>query len=359
MPKSWNLTVTGLMVVALLIGLFPIFSDAQLSQVAARVSKKNLNKTQKKRIISLTKSIKKRWDMQRLSKSKLPTGWKSLSGNWEVVSEPEYPSNKVLRQKMLKREEQLLITQADYANFDFSVRLRADSFERKTRNWQMGILFRKVDDYHFYKLRITAGNIALIRYSLKNKEIIPGSSGSGKVAGTTGKLPKSGEQVLLILPIGSISDKWHTLKVQCYGERITIKLNDREVRSVNDVGIGAGKLGVFTYKTQAFIDDLKLTYLPVPKKINGILPVKKHYYPKKEGALLIYFNLKQSGRIDLSAFDSQKKLFAVITKNYYTAGINSVVWNGQSVLGKQLRPGRYTLKLQTEKATQQSNITIH
>ncbi len=304
----------------------------------------------------LTNPIRKKWTMQRLEGKALPMGWQSASGDWQITKEPQQPVNKVLRQKELRRSTQMLLSRADYANFEFSVRLRADTFDHKTKNWQMGVIFRRRDDQHYYKCRLTAANIALIRYDARPS--VSGKAPPVSVAGVTGKRPPAGEEVLFILPIGSKPDQWHTLSIGCYGDRITVGLNGKEVRVTNDAGMGAGKIGVFTYKTQAYLDDLKLSYLPLPPQDTVLLPAAKVYTPGKDDHLIIYFTLPQAGKVELSVVSHRQTLFDIVSKGYFSAGLNTVAWSGQGLMGKQPQPGRYDLVLSTDHGKHKAGLTI-
>ncbi len=304
----------------------------------------------------LTHPIRKKWTMQYLDSQALPIGWRAVSGDWQIATEPQQPVNKVLRQKALQRSVQVLLSRTDYSNFDFSVRLRADTFNRKTKNWQMGVIFRRRDGQHYYKCRLTAANIALIRYSTPKPEARGAKPVS--VAGVTGKRPPAGEQVLFILPIGSKPDQWHTLSVSCYGDRITVGLNGKKVRVTNDTGMGAGKIGVFTYKTQAYIDDLKISYLPLPPQGTVLLPVRKVYTPGKDDHLIIYFTLPRASSVELSVVNSRRALFDLVSKGYFSAGLNTVAWSGQGLMGKQPRPGHYYLILTSDQGKHQAGLTI-
>lgn len=335
-------------------------SPSAQSKSSSHSSKKKTTKPRKKRKkpAKLDELVKMKWDMQRVAENKLPSGWYSKSGKWVITKEPEHPANKVLRQVQLKKAVQQLTVKGKYANFNMSVKLRADSFKRKTKNWQMGVMFRQVDSNNYYKCRITAANIALVRYATTNQDILPSSGSNTRAAGATGKRAGRDEQVLLILPIGSTADRWHTLQVDCYGDRIRLTLNGREVRSVNDVGLGAGKISIYTYKTQAFIDDIKLKFYPLPQSSSKVLPLKPSYSVKKSDGLLIYYQIDQPGQAAMAVFNPYGKLFVSLFSGYHTAGLHSVVWYGQGTLGKQPIPGRYTIKLKSNKDVQRATVRI-
>jgi hypothetical protein len=231
--------------------------------------------------------IKRQWDFQKTTRKKLTTAWKPLAGKWRVGMEPGQADNRVLSQKDNRRRSQLFLSRSQYTNFEFSVRLWVDTSQDKTRNWQVGLIFRRMDAGCYYKLRVTSANIALSRHAPGCPAAIPGSESNTQAASATGRHAKTDEQMLMLLPLGVSPGKWYRLKVICLGEQITIKLDGKEIQTINDFGIGCGKLGLFTYKSRAFFDDLKLTYLPVPESSKGIWPHRKIFRPSQGTKVLV------------------------------------------------------------------------
>jgi flagellar hook capping protein FlgD len=327
-------------------------------QTKSVITKKTTTKKVKLGLSDLTKSIKRVWDFQDLGKKTIPKFWEPTSGQWELTFEPEHPGNKILKQKIVKRNFQYLLSKNKLINFEFSAKLRADSFEQKTRNWQMGLIFRQVNANYYYKFRITAANVALLRCTPQTVSVLPGSQGSTSAASATGRTGKKDEQMLMILPLTNTTDQWHTLSVACYGDRIILKLNGREIRMVTDSIIGSGKVGVYTYKTQAFVDDIRLFYLPVPEMKENIFLNRKVFKRKKDRELLIYYKVLKAGPAELKVLDPKGKVFTILSKGLHSAGFHSVPWTGQGMDGKIAVPGTYTIELKTAGKKHRSKIPV-
>ncbi len=306
--------------------------------------KKIVSGKQKTDLSDFGQVIKRQWDFQKNTQKKLTVAWKPLAGQWRVGIEPGQADNRVLNQTDNRRRSQIFLSRAKYTNFEFSVRLRVDTSRDQTRNWQAGLIFRRVDADSYYKLRVTSANIALSRHAPGCPAVIPGSESSTKAASATGKHAKADEQMLMMLPLGVSPDKWYVLKVICLGEQITIKLDGKEIRTINDFGIGCGKLGLFTYKSRAFFDDLQLTYLPVTKISKGIRPHRKVFQPSRGRKLLVYYRNPKTGPITVRVMDNRGELFNVLTQGVHRAGINSVVWDGWGISGRKPEAGRYVLE---------------
>ncbi|MCD4813360.1 hypothetical protein K8S19_06680 [bacterium] len=300
-------------------------------------------KAAKYQVTELKKSIRRSWDFQDPSIEKIPQVWESLSGQWKIVVEPEHPGNRVVQQKAIKRNFQYLMSKQQFVNFEFSARMRTDMFEQKTRNWQLGLIFRQADPNYYYKFRITAANIALLRCSPQKETVLPGQIGNSRAASVTGRFGKSDEHLLMILPWKYTQDSWHTLTVVCYGERIILKLDGREIRMMDDAMIGSGKVGVFTYKTRAFIDDLRLYYLPVPEAAKTMVFSANPFSLKKDRELLIYYTTPVTGLLEMKVLTPNRQLFTRLSRGIHYQGIGSVVWNGQGLDGGLPKPGLYTV----------------
>ncbi|MCK5243201.1 hypothetical protein KAR34_12200 [bacterium] len=325
---------------------------------SGKAKKSKAAKKIKLELEDFTKSIKRVWDFQDPRNKQMPKFWEPVSGQWEITFEPEHPGNKVLRQKLVKRNFQYLVSRNKLVNFEFSAKLRADSFEQKTRNWQMGLIFRQEKADYYYKYRITAANVALLRCTPEIVNVLPSSQGSTTVASATGRTGKKNEQMLMILPLTNTTDQWHTLSVACYGDRITLKLNGREIRMLTDSIIGSGKVGVYTYKTQAFVDDIRLFYLPVPEMKGSIFLNRKQFRRKQDRELLIYYKTPHSGPVELKVLDPKGKMFTNLSQGLHSAGFHSVPWSGQGVDGQLPRAGTYTIELKAAGKKHKAKIPI-
>jgi len=314
-------------------------------------------------------SLRATWDFQGSNFEKFKNVWTPVDGKWSIMAEPERPSNRVLRQADVKREYQHFASKQNYANFIFSARMRTDATQYQTRNWQTGILFRWASENEYYKLRITAANIALSRASGEVEEApaadgtpspstltpVPLAEENATATTATGtalrvrspnkRNAKIREEMLMILPLGAAPNQWHTLTVACKGERITLALDGREIRTLTDPGLGCGKLGLFAYKTQAFFDDLQLDYEKLPEFAHGLKIASDVFRPMQDRELLIYYKNPKTGPLEMRILDDQKQPFVVLTRDPHREGLNSITWDGMNMAGQRPRPGRYTIEL--------------
>lgn len=306
----------------------------------------------------INQPVKRLWDFQSPKIKKIPSFWEPISGKWQLAKEPEHPGNRVLRQTAVKRNFQYLLSREKYANFEFSARMRVDSFERKTRNWQLGLIFRRANPDYYYKFRITAANLALLRCSPGSLEVLPHSQGSTRVASATGRQGKENERMMMILPNAVKPDEWVKLSVACYGERIIVKLNQREIRMVFDSAVGSGRLGIYSYKTQAFFDDFRLYYLPVPRLDQGLRLNRKTFSPVKEREVLVYFLNPRAGNAEVRVLGPDRKLFNILTKGWHGPEVSSVAWDGRGLLGEPARAGQYTIEVEAGGTTRQARVRV-
>lgn len=288
---------------------------------------------------------RREWDFQHVKTGQLPKAWKAVSGEWGAGPEPEHPGNRIVHQKTVKRNYQMLLSQQSYANFEFSARLRTDSYEHKTSNWQMGLIFRLADKRHYYKYRITAANIALLRCTPQPAGVLPDYLGATPAASATGRSGKPDEQIVLILPFSGRTDTWYTLGAAGYGERLVLKLDGRELRMLQDPAAGYGRVGVFTYKTRAFVDDFRLFYYPTPELTTGVMVTKRSFTPRKDRELLIYYVNPADGEVQVRVLDGKGNVFHILTQGQHSAGLNSITWDAQGLLGEFAKPGQYTIQV--------------
>jgi hypothetical protein len=279
----------------------------------------------------------------------VPPFWKIVSGQWKIASDPEHPANRVLHQQEASRDYQYLVSDQKFINFAFSIRLRTDMEQYKTRNWQMGMIFRSQHRNQYYKLRVTAANIALTRVSHIQAGVLPSENQAASTASTQSDKAGSDEQVLLILPFGITTQTWHTLGVVCNGQKISIRLNGREIRTVSDQVLGLGRIGVYTFKTSGFFDDLKILYLPTPEIKKGITSDRRIFNPGRNEEMAFYFYNPRSGPLEIRLFNSSRRLVGFLAKGAAAEGVGSIVWDGQSSTNQVLQPGTYTVELSIDK----------
>lgn len=322
----------------------PAKSAAKPTRAKSKAAPAKRQKTPKVKLSPLELQ-KQAWDFQREPTGKIPAGWRAGSGEWEVGPEPEHPGNQVLRQKTVKRNYQMVISQQSYANFEFSARMRTDSYEQKTSNWQMGLIFRLADKRHYYKYRITAANIALLRCTPQPAQMLSDFAGVTPAASATGRSGKPDEQIVLILPFAGRTDTWYTLGAAGFGERLVLKLDGKELRMLTDPAAGHGRVGVFTYKTRAFVDDFHLFYYPTPELAAGVQVTRKSFAPRQDREVLIYYVNPAEGEVQACVLDGQGKVFQILTQGQHSAGLNSVTWDAQGLLGEFAKPGQYTIQV--------------
>ncbi len=289
----------------------------------------------------------RQWNFEATTASALLRAWKPLRGKWKVVREPEHPANRVLKQGDERSHPACFLSRGTYTNFSFSVRVRTDTFEQQSRNWQLGILFRRRSPDHLYKLRLSTANVALIRMSPGALEIVTGGRSNSRTAGgaRTGKAQPQ-EQLLLFLPLNVKRDSWHTLGVQCLGEGLTVDLDGKALKTLADPGVGSGAVGLYSMNTRAFFDDVRLDAKPVPELGPGLTVEPKLFRPVRDRELLVYYRLPEDTPLTLRVLEPDGKVFNLLTKGFHSAGINSVVWDGRGLTGRIPETGTYTFDLE-------------
>lgn len=133
----------------------------------------------------------------------------------------------------------LLYAKEGFEDFQFSVRLKILEGEQAQ---SAGVLFRWQDPQNYYSARIDAlGGWFLFRKTVNGQEQEP--------IGNRCKIEPR---------------QWHTLRVQCEGQKISLRLNDEEtIPTLSDAQFSSGKIGYFTQAdTTAYFGDAKITYRP-------------------------------------------------------------------------------------------------
>jgi hypothetical protein len=296
------------------------------------------------------------WEFDSQTGSRIPEFWKPLTGKWELVAEPEHPANQVLRQSETGPKLAVLASRSPLTNFEFSVRLRTDTFGHASRNWQMGFVFRRQDSERYYKLRISAANLALIRLTPPRTGSVPSSEGHTRTASAERAKPEG--QLLVFTPLALPKDSWHTLGVRCLGEIMTVSFDGKELQTVTDPGVGSGLIGVYCNNTAAMFDDLRLTVRPVPK-FSGRLTLEPGVFtPFRGGVVLIYYRLDQDGPVTMRVLDPSGALFNPLTKEVHSRGLNSLTWDGQGLTTMSPAPGTYTVEMQADGRTERAQVRV-
>ncbi len=296
------------------------------------------------------------WNFQKDNLNTLPGFGKAIVGNWSIVAEPDHPANKVLAQMDYGKKMSVYLTKAGFVNMDVSLRLRTDMFEQQSHNWQVGMFFRHRDSHHFYKLRVTAANVALVLVTPPSVSAVP--SALGRTATATSGIAVRGEQLLFFLPMGVAKDQWQRLGVRARGEFITVSLNGRDVQTLSDSGVGSGQVGFYTYNTKAYFDDVVLNATPVPKFSKGLAVEPDPFQILQTQEVMVYYYLSKDDNATLRVLDPAGQPYNVLTKGGHSAGLNSVVWDGQGLTSLRPTPGLYTLELETAGKTQTYRLRV-
>lgn len=109
-----------------------------------------------------------------------------------------------------------------------------------------GIVFRMTDPRNFYMFRL-AGEEGAVLGRMQDGEWNERDLCNPRVRDFL-----SGER------IGFRRDNWYRLKVEAYGNRLVVSINDEPVCSVNDDSFGIGQVGLVTFKTAAAFDHIKI-----------------------------------------------------------------------------------------------------
>jgi hypothetical protein len=256
------------------------------------------------------------------------------------------------------RKMAVYLSKTPYVNFDISLRLRTDMFEQQAHNWQVGIFFRHQDARHFYKLRVTAANVALIVITpavAKPTAQAEGRSATA-AAGPGGQNPS--EQLLFFLPLGVAKDQWHRLGVKTRGEFITVSLNGRDIQTLADGNVGSGQFGLYTYNTRAYFDDIVLHAAPAPVLTKGLIAEPDPFNIQQAQDVMVYYYLPQDGPVTVQVLDPKGQIYNVLTKGIHSRGLNAVTWDGQGLTALRPAPGLYTLELKTGGGTQTRRLQV-
>lgn len=269
------------------------------------------------------------------------------NGRWGLNRENGSESNRILRQSEAGPGLKIFLSHHSYVNFDFSVRLRAGESVAKIANWKIGVLFRWQDARNHYRLRITPANVGLARYSSE-----PAAEGQA----LTAKAPK--EQWLFLLPLQGASRGWHTVKIVCRGERITVNWDGILVRTLSDAGVGFGRVGFFTAGISGDFDDAEVKALAVPGFHSGVKPESDVMRTDQTREWLIYYRNPKSGDVVLRLLDSQGRLAYLLVHGPRPPGLQSVLWEGQNYLGQSLPKGTYLLDLQAGSSRHSARLKL-
>lgn len=296
------------------------------------------------------------WDFQTQAGAPLPEFWKPLTGTWTVAAEPEHPANLVLRQSGSGPKLAVLASREPLTNFEFSLRARTDTFAHLSRNWQLGFVFRRQDSERYYKLKISAANLALIRMTPPRAETVPVRDGTTRTAAADRVKPEG--HLLVFQPLNLPRDSWHTLGVRCLGETLTVLFNGKELQTLSDPGVGSGLIGVYSSNTPALFDDLKLLVRPAPKPSDRLLVIPESFIPFQNGGVCIYYRLDQDAPVSVRVLDPSGRVFNQLTQDVHSRGLNSITWDGQGLIATTPLAGTYTIEVQTGAKVQRARVRV-
>jgi len=168
-------------------------------------------------------------------------GWTEHLGTWNVIND-EYFVTVGLVENGISTVNGLTLTDCI-----IEVTLR---FSDTEVGYRAGIIFRYVDNEHYYSFEI--GNeydeIDIIKYSSKNPEY--GES-------RTFIQPSYGNSSIII-----DANVDYTLRIEVHGNMFTAYLNDQEVLSWTEETYSSGKVGLRARRADAFFDNFKVTEIP-------------------------------------------------------------------------------------------------
>jgi hypothetical protein len=288
------------------------------------------------------------WDFQKDALNSSPGFGKSVAGTWTVLAEPDHPGNKVLAQTDTGKKMSVFLSRANYVNFEISLRLRTDMFEHQSHNWQMGLIFRNQDSSHFYKLRVSAANAALLLVAPpRASAVLAGTAGrSRQQTALTLTAKAGGEQLLFFFPLGTAKDQWQRLGIKARGENLSVFLNGREVQTLSDGGVGSGQFGFYTYNTRGYFDDITLNSSGLPKFSRGLAVDQDPFILSQAQSVMVYYYLPRDMEANLKVLDPKGQTYSVLTKGIHSYGVNSIEWDGQGLTSLRPSPGTYTLEME-------------
>jgi len=301
------------------------------------------------------------WDFQKDALNAAPAWGRNVAGTWTVLAEPDHPGNKVLAQMDYGKKMAVYLSKSNYVNFEISLRVRTDMFEHQSHNWQMGLIFRNQDARHFYKLRVSAANAALLLVAPpRTTEVLAGTGRTlnAQAQALTPTAKAESEQLLFFLPLGTAKDQWQRLGIRARGEYLSVFLNGREVQTLSDGGVGSGQFGFYTYNTRGYFDDISLKATRVPRLSKGITVDEDPFVLQAAQAVMVYYYLPKDADASLRVLDPRGQTYNVLTKGIHSFGLNSVEWDGQGLTSLRPQPGLYTLELKALGKTQSYRLKV-
>jgi len=189
------------------------------------------------------------WNFDQDKAGGVPTGWKAVEGDWQVIADPSAPSKPNTIGLPAGRLLKSLTSALEY--YPFAIETDATEYSDFTLEGQFksaggrfdcsgGLIFRYVDEKNFYLLSAGCPNdyFALSRM-------------------TDGQLVNLKQSV-----VPTDKDTWYRLKVVAQGGHFMCYDNDKMIFDFDDSKIAKGKIGVWARDdSQAQFDDIKLTVI--------------------------------------------------------------------------------------------------
>ena len=183
--------------------------------------------------------------------------WQQVSGIWEVLD--GHLVQKTDDPRQLNAIRYIQTPRIADASIETEVRIRPDrpaqwtssqADEEMRRNIRFiigaGIVFRMRDTNNFYMFRLAGEEGAVLG------RMIDGQWNEEDLCNPRVRDFLEGSR------IGFTADNWYRLKVEVYGNRITVFINDEPVCSATDNTFGIGNVGLVTFKTPADFDYIKV-----------------------------------------------------------------------------------------------------
>ena len=189
------------------------------------------------------------WDFDQDKAGAVPSGWKPLEGDWQVIPDPSAPSKpntfglpagRLLKSLTNALEYYPMAIQTDPTEYsDFTLEAQFKSAGGRF-DCSGGLIFRYVDDKNFYLLSAGCPSdyFALSRM-------------------TNGQLVALKQSV-----VPTDKDTWYRLKVTVQGGHFMCYDDDKMVFDSDDSKIAKGRIGLWARDdSQAQFDDVKITLL--------------------------------------------------------------------------------------------------
>ncbi len=189
------------------------------------------------------------WNFDQDKAGEVPSGWKAVEGDWQVIPDPSPPSKpntfglpagRLLKSLTNALEYYPMAIQTDpteYSDFTLEVQFKSAGGRFDCSG---GLIFRYVDDKNFYLLSAGCPSDYFALSRMTNGELVG--------------LKQS------VVPTDK--DTWYRLKVTAQGGHFMCYDNDKMIFDFDDSKIAKGRVGLWARDdSQAQFDDLKITNL--------------------------------------------------------------------------------------------------